>query len=240
MCLGHHEDVGLICTGALWNLDHNVTSGLLQFFGEGKSSLTNVRMRVVHQYQAENSTLSEFPNYSAILCDSGCPYVTNLNITGFGAALFIRNYGDILLRNMNVLNCFSGIVALNSKENSNTEDMFRLEKITVNNSYRGILLVQGNFTFPIQLKDITITHCNSGVSISKTMFTKVEMSELTLDTGVNAISIRTTRGNFERVDLCGSAYNLTYNGSFPAEISHESYNYSGRSPCSMVSFDVVF
>ena len=247
MCLGHSEDVGLICTGALWNLEHhNIAGSLIQFFGDGKSSLTNVRVRTVQQYQAGNSTPSEFPSSSAILCDGGCPYVTNLNITDFGVALTIRNNTDILLRNIKILNCTYGIVALNNRANSNSNktlskshearDMFRFEKITVNNSYLGVL-VQNHSTFPIELKKITITNCNSGVSISKTMFTKVRMSELTFDTGVNAITIRTTPGHFEHADLCGSSYNLTYNGSYPVEITHESYSYYGRSPCSMVGFD---
>ena len=65
------------------------------------------------------------------------------------------------------------------------------------------------------------------------------MSELTFDTGVNAITLRTTPGHFEHADLCGSSYNLTYDGSYPVEIIHDSYNYYGRSPCSMVGFDWV-
>ena len=249
MCLGHFEDVGLICTGALWNLERrNITGSLIQFFGDGKSSLTNVRVRSIRQYGAGNSTPSEFPSSSAILCDGGCPYVTNLNITDFGVALTILNHTDILLRNIKILNCTYGIVALNNRANSNSNktlsksheasDMFRLEKITVNNSYLGVL-VQNHSTFPIELKKINITNCNFGVSISKTMFTKVRMSELTFDTGVNAITIRTTPGHyFEHADLCGSGYNSTYNGSYPVEITHESYSYYGRSPsCSMVGFD---
>ena len=250
MCLGHSEDVGLICTGALWNLERrNVTGSLIQFFGDGKSSLTNVRVRAVQQYQTGNLTLSEFPSSSAILCDGGCPYVTNLNITDFGVALTIRNHTDILLRNIKILNCIYGVVALNNRANSNSNktlsrghearDMFRLEKITVNNSYWGVLVQNHSTFFPIELKTITITNCNFGVSISKTMFTKVKMSELTFDTGVNAITIRTTPGHFEHADLCGSSYNLTYNGSYPVEIIHDSYSYYGRSPCSMVGFDWV-
>lgn len=277
--IGHSEDVGLICTGVFWNLERrNITGSLLQFFGEGKSSLTNVRIRAVQQYQAVNSTPSEFLSSSAILCDGGCPYVTNVNISDFDAALTIRDHADILLRNIKILNCFYGIVALNHRANSTSnktfskshvaKDMFRLEKITVNNSYWGVLVhptfpiqlkditithcsngvfisktmfttVPNHSTFPIQLRDITITNCNSGVFISKTMFTKVKISGLTLDTGVNAITIRTTPGHFEHVDLCGSGNNSTYNASFPVEITHESYSYYGRSPCSMVGFDIV-
>ena len=156
MCLGHSEDVGLIC---------NITGSLIHFFGDGKSSLTNIRVRSIQQYQAGNSAPSEFPSSSAIICDGGCPYVTNLNITDFGVALTIRNHTDILLRNMKILNCIYGIVALNNRANSNSDktlsgghearDMFRFEKITVNNSYLGVL-VQNHSTFPIELKKLPL------------------------------------------------------------------------------------
>jgi hypothetical protein len=202
--------------------------------------LKNVRIHAVQQYQAKNSS-SKFSISKAIVCDGGCPYVTNLNVTGFAAALEIHNYGDILLRNIKIMNCFYGVVALNNEVNStnikalsksyNDTDIFRLEKITINNSHVGVVL-ENHYSFPIDLREIAITNCYSGVFVSKTMFTKVKMSELMFDTGVNAIIIRTTPGYFERVDLCDDSYNL-YNASFPVEISH--FSSTQRSPCSMVS-----
>jgi hypothetical protein len=202
--------------------------------------LKNVRIHAVQQYQAKNS--SKFSISKAIVCDGGCPYVTNLNVTGFAAALEIHNYGDIFLRNMKIMNCFYGVVALNNEVNStnikalsksyNDTDIFRLEKITINNSHVGVVL-ENHYSFPIDLREIAITNCYSGVFVSKTMFTKVKMSELMFDTGVNAIIIRTTPGYFEHVDLCDDSYNL-YNASFPVEISH--FSSTQRSPCSMVSY----
>ena len=202
--------------------------------------MKNVRIHAVQQYQAKNSS-SKFSISKAIVCDGGCPYVTNLNVTGFAAALEIHNYGDILLRNIKIMNCFYGVVALNNEVNStnikalsksyNDTDIFRLEKITINNSHVGVVL-ENHYSFPIDLREIAITNCYSGVFVSKTMFTKVKMSELMFDTGVNAIIIRTTPGYFERVDLCDDSYNL-YNASFPVEISH--FSSTQRSPCSMVS-----
>ena len=160
-------------------------------------------------------------------------------------ALEIRNYGEILLRNIKIMNCFYGVVALNNEVNSTIikalsksyQDIviFRLENIIVNNSHVGVLL-ENHYSFPIELKEIVFTNSNFGVFVSKTMFTKVKMSELTLDTGVNAITIRTTpHGYFEHVDICDDSYDPTYNASFPVEITHFR-RYYWRSPCSMVSY----
>jgi hypothetical protein len=111
-----------------------------------------------------------------------------------------------------------------------------LEKITINNSHVGVVL-ENHYSFPIDLREIAITNCYSGVFVSKTMFTKVKMSELMFDTGVNAIIIRTTPGYFERVDLCDDNYYL-YNASFPVEIIHSGFSFPQRSFCSMVSLSI--
>ena len=203
--------------------------------------MKNVRIHAVQQYQAENSSKVSFS--SAIVCDGECPYVRTVNITGFAAAFEIRNYREILLRNIKIMNCFYGVVALNTEVNSTIikalsksyqdTDIFRLENITVNNSHVGVLL-ENHYSFPIELKEIVITNSNFGVHVSKTMFTKVKMSELMLDTGFNAIVIRTTPGYFEHVDLCDDSHEPTYNASFPVEITYFR-GYYWRSPCSMVS-----
>ena len=202
--------------------------------------MKNVRIHVVQQNQEENSSISKFSISKAIVCDGGCPYVTNLNITGFAAALEIHNYGDILLRNIKIMNCFYGVVANSTgikalSKSYNGTDIFRLEKITVNNSHVGVML-ENHYSLPIDLREIAITNCYSGVFVSKTMFTKVKMSELMFDTGVNAIIIRTTPGYFEQVDLCDDSYYL-YNASFPVEIIHSVSSSNQRSSCSMVSFN---
>ena len=239
--LGHREDVGLRCTGRSLSY-HNISRSLLRFVGKGNSSLKNVKIHTVQQHQAENSSL-KFSFSRAIVCDAECPYVRNLNIAGFVVALEIRNYGEILLRSIKIMNCFYGVVALNNEVNSTIikalsksyqdTDIFRLENITVNNSHVGVLL-ENHYSFPIELKEMIITNSNFGVFVSKTMFTKVKMSELMLDTGVNAIMIRTTPGYFEHVDLCDDSYDPTYNAPFPVEITHVRRDYSRRS-CSMVS-----
>ena len=222
---------------------NNISRSVLHFVGKGNSSLKNVRILAVQQYQAENSSLFKFSFSKAIVCDGECPRVRNLNITGFAVALEIRNYGEILLRNIKIMNCFYGVMALNNELNGTIikalskryqdTDIFRLENITVNNSHVGVFL-QNHYSFPIELKEIVITNSDFGVFVSKTMFTKVKMSDLMLDTGVNAIMIRTTPGYFEHVDLCDDSYNPTYNASFPVEITHFR-RHTWRSPCSMVS-----
>ncbi len=205
--------------------------------------MKNVRIHAVQQHQAENSSLLKFSVSKAIVCDGVCPHVRNLNITGFVVALEIRNYGELFLRNTKIMNCFYGVVALNNEVNSNIikalsksyqdTDIFRLENITVNNSHVGVLF-ENHYSFPIELKEIVIVNSNFGVFVSKTMFTKVKMSELILDTGFNAIMIRTTPGYFEHVDLCDDSYDQTYSASFPVEITHFR-RHGWRSPCSMVS-----
>ena len=242
--LGHSEDVGLRCTGARLFRHRNVSRSLLHFVGAGKSSLKNIKIHAVHQYQAENVSSSTFAFSRAIVCDVRCPDVKNLNITGFAAAFEIRNYGDVLLGNINVMNCLYGVVAFNNEEKSTSikarpkrfQDIFRLESITVNNTQVAVLL-ENHYSFPIELKEIVMTNTILGIHISKSMFTKVTMSDLIFDTGSNAITTQTTTtpGYFERVDLCDNSYNLTYNESFPVEITYSNI-ISYRSPCSMVSF----
>ncbi len=222
---------------------NNISRSVLHFVGKGNSSLKNVRILAVQQYQAENSSLFKFSFSKAIVCDGECPHVRNLTITGFAVALEIRNYGEILLRNIKIMNCFYGVMALNNELNGTIikalskryqdTDIFRLENITVNNSHVGVSL-QNHYSFPIELKEIVITNSDFGVFVSKTMFTKVKMSDLMLDTGVNAIMIRTTPGYFEHVDLCDDSYDPTYNASFPVEITHFRRR-TWKSPCSMVS-----
>jgi hypothetical protein len=216
----------------------------LHFIGEGKSSLKNVRIRAEQGYQAENVSLSTFAFSRAIVCDGGCPKVTNLNITGFALAFAIRNYGDVLVGNIKIMNCFYGVVAFNDEKNITSikarskrfQDIFRLENITVNNSHVAVLL-RNHFSLPIELKKIVITNTILGVHISKSMFTMVKMSDLIFDTGTNAITTQTTTapGYFEHVDLCDNNYNSTYNASFPVEITHFSRRYTYRRHCSMVS-----
>jgi hypothetical protein len=214
----------------------------LHFIGEGKSSLKNVRIRAEQGYQAENVSLSTFAFSRAIVCDGGCPKVTNLNITGFALAFAIRNYGDVLVGNMKIMDCFYGVVAFNDEKNITSikarskrfRDIFRLENITVNNSHVAVLL-RNHFSLPIELKKIVITNTAYGVHISKSMFTMVKMSDLIFDTGTNAITTQTTTapGYFEHVDLCDNNYNSMYNGSFPVEITHFSPGHTYN--CSMVS-----
>ena len=240
LILGHSEDVGLRCSGTR---HVNVSRSLLHFVGAEKSSLNNVRIHAVRQYQTKNVSSSTFVFSRAIVCDVRCPDVKNLNITGFAAAFVIRNYGNVLVGNMKVMNCFYGIVALNNEENSTSikarskrfQEIFRLENINVNNSHVAVLL-KNHHSFPIELKEIVITNTIFGVYISKSMFTRVKMSDLIFDNGINAITTETmtTPGYFEHVNLCDNSYNLTYNASFPVEITYSSYN-RYRSPCSMVS-----
>ncbi|CAB4009018.1 Hypothetical predicted protein [Paramuricea clavata] len=137
------------------------------------------------------------------------------------------------------MNCFYGVVAnstgikaLNLSKSYNGTGIFRLEKITVNNSHVGVML-KNHYSLSIDLREIAITNCYSGVFVSKTMFTKVKMSELMFDTGVNAIIIRTIPGYFEQVDLCDDSYYF-YNASFPVEIIHSDFSSPQRSSCSMV------
>ncbi|CAB4040049.1 Hypothetical predicted protein, partial [Paramuricea clavata] len=233
----HYQDVGLKCTGTRLNQNlHNISRSLLHFVGKGKSSLKNVRIHAVQQYQAENLSLSKFSTSKAIVCDGRCPHVTNLNITGFAAAIEIHKYGDILLRNIKIMNCFYGVVAKSTgikalSKSYNGTDIFRLEKITVNNSHVGVML-ESHYSLPIDLRKIAITNCYSGMFVSKSMFTKVKMSELLFDTGVNAMIIRTTPGYFEQVDLCDDSYYL-YNASFPVEVIRSGRASPQRSSCSM-------
>ena len=205
--------------------------------------MKNVKIHGVQQYQAENVSSSTVAFSRAIVCNGRCPDVKNLNITGFAAAFEIPNYGDVLVGNIKVMNCIYGVVAFNNEENSTSikarsqrfQDTFRLENITVNNSQVAILL-ENHHSFPIEMKEIVITNTIFGVHISKSMFTKVKMSDLIFDTGFNAITTQTTTipGYFERVDLCDNSYNLMYNASFPVEITYSNSIYY-RSPCSMVS-----
>ena len=242
--LGHSKDVGLRCTGKRLPTHRNVSRSVLHFVGAGKSSLKDVKIHAVHQYQAENVSSSTFAFSRAIVCNGRCPDVKNLNITGFAAAFEIRNYGGLLVGNIKVMNCFYGVVAFNNEENSTSikarsqrfQDTFHLENITVNNSHVAVLF-QNHYSFPIELKEIVITNTLYGIHISKSMFTKVKMSDLIFDTGFNAITTQTTTtpGYFEQVDLCDNSYNFPYiNESFPVEITYSNYIYY-RSPCSRVS-----
>ena len=237
----HSEDVGLRCTGRRLFRHFNISRMLLHFVGGGKSSLKNVKIHAIQEYQAENVSSSTFASSSAIVCNGGCPAVENLNITGFAAAFEIRNYGDVLVGNVKITNCFHGVVAFNNEANSTSlkdrskrfQNIFRLENITVNSSHVAVLL-ENHYSFPIKLKEIVVTNTIFGIHISKSMFTKVEMSDLIFDTGFNAITTKTTTtpGYFELVDLCDSSY-LTYNASFPVEIIYSKY-IRKRSPCAMV------
>ena len=204
--------------------------------------MKNVKIHAVQQYQAESVSSSTFTLARAIVCNGRCPDVENLNITGFAAAFEICNYGDVVVRNVRVMNCFYGVVAFNNEENvisikaraKRFQNIFRLENITVNSSHVAVWL-ENHYYFPIKLKEIVITNTILGIHISKSMFTKVEMSDLIFDTGFNAITTKTTTipGQFELVDLCDSSY-LTYKASFPIEIIYSKF-IKKRSPCSMVS-----
>ena len=242
--LGHQDDVGLRCTGTRLFRHVNVSRSLLHFVGTGKSSLKNVKIHAVQQHNSETVSSLTFAFSRAIVCNGRCPDVKNLNITGFATAFEIRNYGDVLVENIKVMNCIYGVVAFNNEENSTSikarsqrfQDIFRLENITINNSHVAVLL-ENHYSFPIELNEIVITNTIFGVHISKSMFTKVKMSDLIFDTGFNAITTKTTTtpGYFEHVDLCDNSYNFTYNTSYPVEITY-SNSIRYRSPCSMVSF----
>ena len=246
--LGHHGDVGLRCKGTRLFRHHNVLKSLVHFVGAGKSSLKNVNIQALQQYQAENVSSSTFALSRAIVCNGRCPDVKNLNITGFAVAFEIHNYGDVLVGNINVMNCFYGVVAFNNEENNTSikarsqrfQDKFGLENITVNNSHVAVLLYN-HHSIPIELKEIVITNTIFGVHISKPIFTKVKMSDLIFDTGLNAITTETTIAPeyFKRVDLCDNSYNLMYNASFPVEITYSSSIYH-RYPCSMVSYICLY
>ena len=228
------------CTGEYLygrNRNHTIPS-LLHFVGKGKSSLTNVKIHAV--FPEGNSSLSRFSRSRAIFCDGGCPYVANLSINSFAMGFEIRNYGDIFLSNVKIMDCLYGIVELNEVNSSGISvllnssrdtDMFRLETITINNSRVGVYL-NSNSPFPIQLQGLVITHCSHGIHISKTIFTKVRMLDLLLDTGYNAISLVKKAGYFEHLDLCDHNFKH-YNGSFPVEIAYIGNTY--RNPCFMVS-----
>ena len=242
--LGHGEDVGLRCTGTRLNYGrYEFSRSLIDFSGKRKSSLINVRIHVLpeHRFLAENSSLSWFGNSTAIVCDSECPYVTNLNISGFALAVEIRNNGNILLSNMKITNCFYGVLALRNKVNSFMENdqlgrykgIVRLEKIVVNNTAAGILLAD-NSSLRIEMEEIAIINCHFAVSILRSLFTRVKLSKLILEYGWNAITLRTTPTRFKQVDLCDDSSSV-YNGSFPVKITHYSNYRYNRNPCSMVS-----
>ena len=218
---------------------HKISRSLLHFIGKGKSSLKNVRIRTEHDYEAENVSQSTFAFSRAVVCDGGCPKVTNLNITGFAVAFEIPNYGEVFVGNINVMNCFYGVVAFHNEKigtgsktwSKRFQEMFRLEKITVENSHVAFVL-ENHFSFPMELKEIVIKNTTYGIHISKSMFTKVKMSDLIFDTGFNAITTQTTTpptGYFEHVGACDDNYNSTL--SFPVEIIANSTHRN----CSMVS-----
>ena len=211
----------------------------MHFVGKGKSSLTNVNFHAI--FPEGNSTLRRFSNLRAIVSDGGCSHFTNINISGFAVAFDIGNYVDNFLSNVKIMNCFHGIVGRLNEVNSSgisvlsngsrDTDMFRLEKITINNSRVGVYL-NTNSSFPIQLQGLVITHCSHAIHVSKAMFTKVRMLDLLLDTGNHAITLQTKAAYFEHIDLCNHNFKL-YNGTFPVEITHIGNTY--RNPCSMVS-----
>ncbi|XP_028399971.1 uncharacterized protein LOC114523292 [Dendronephthya gigantea] len=238
----HQQDVGLKCTGIRLNLErYEFSRSILHFAGKGKSSLINVRIHSEHEhrYLAKNSSLSTFSRSTAIVCDSECPYVTRLNISGFHLAVEIRNYGNTLLRNTRIISCFYGVVATNNPVNSSVRnnligrykgtETLRLEKISVANTTVGLYL-DDNSSLPIEVEDTATKNCHIGVVISKTVFTRVKLSNLMLEYGTDAITLRTKPGRFEQIDICDSS-NSAYNGLFPVEISTYRYN---SNPCSMM------
>ncbi|XP_028399965.1 protein bark beetle-like [Dendronephthya gigantea] len=241
----HNQDVGLRCTESkLSEKPQDRSKGLFHFSGKRKSFLKFVRIQGTQQHQAKNLSPLKFSYFkrSAIVCEGKCPYFDELHITGFAVAVEVRNYVKNLLRNINISNCLYGVMALNGygkdvSFHSNIIDVFGLEKITVTNSRVGIMLANHS-SLPIELKEIAITNCFSGVSISKAILTNVRMSGLQLDTGVNAISSTTTLGHLQNVDICSNYH--VYNRSFPVEIVHSTYG-ANVNPCSMVGelFDHV-
>lgn len=227
-----------------------ISRSIIHFAGEtiAKSTLTNVKIHVLQEnrYLVGNSSMFKFPNSTAIACYGSCPYVKNLNISGFAIAVEIRNNGNIFLSDIHIKNCFYGVLATNIKvngpmavKNNHSEgyrymELLRLEKIIITNTRVGVLL-EDHSSLPIELEEIAIENCYYGMVISKTLFTRVMTSKLTLENGVHALILKTTPGHFQHVDICDGS-NSIYNGSYPVEITYNGYN-SNR--CAMVSWYIL-